>query len=160
MTGLRKAACAAAALALLSTTPAAHEASDQPEGAAKLHVKELEEFGPLLVDQAGMSLYLFGADTPGGEGSEPESTCRDRCAQAWPPLATEGEPEAHDDLNPELVGTIARHDGKTQVTYSGWPLYYFAADMAPGHVRGHDIELNGGEWYLVTPEGEKAGEKH
>jgi hypothetical protein len=48
----------------------------------------------------------------------------------------------------------------TQVTYNGWPLYYFASDVEPGHTRGHDIEGYGTEWYLVTPEGEKAGEEH
>ena len=160
MSDPRSAASTVVALALLSTALAAHETADQPGGAAKLHLKELQELGSVLVDQAGMSLYLFEADTRGGEGSAPESTCRDVCARAWPPLVTDGEPEAHDDLYPEFVGTIERHDGTTQVTYDGWPLYYFSADMTPGHARGHDVELNGGEWYLVTPKGEKAGEEH
>lgn len=43
------------------------------------------------------------------------------------------------------------------VPYNGWPLYYFVEDAAPGDTRGHLIEEFGGEWYLVTPEGEKAG---
>ncbi len=30
----------------------------------------------------------------------------------------------------------------------------------PGHTRGQEIKSHGGEWYLITPDGEKAGEEH
>lgn len=137
----------------------AHQASDQPAGPAMLHRGEHAGIGPYLVDQAGMSLYLFEADTQAEEGgAEAASACEDDCVLAWPPLITDGEPEAHDELDPALLGTLTRHDGETQVTYGGWPLYYHAADRSPGHARGQDIESHGGEWYLVTPGGEPAEE--
>lgn len=151
---------AACALALTATTAAAHQESDQPEDAALLHVRQLEKIGEVLVDQEEMSLYLFEADIQGNNDTEAQSQCHEECAAAWPPLVTEGEPQGHDELNPQLLGTIQREDGDTQVTYNGWPLYYYAADQSPGHARGHDIEANGGEWYLVTSKGEKAGEEH
>ena len=153
---VRTAACA---LALSATPVSAHELKEQPHGAAALHVSQDEEHGAYLVDQEGMSLYLFEADVQGSDGSEPESRCHDRCETAWPPLLSEGKPEAHDELHPDMLGTIEREDGERQLTYNGWPLYYFSADMGPGQTRGHDIELNGGEWYLVTPEGEGVGEE-
>lgn len=148
------------ALALIALPATAHEETDQPEGTAVLHVGEHEEHGSYLVDQEEMALYLFEADIQGGNGSEPQSNCHNDCAIAWPPLRSAGEPQVHDDLNPELLGTIPRENGETQVTYNGWPLYYFASDMDPGHTRGHDIETHGAEWYLVSPEGEKAGDEH
>jgi predicted lipoprotein with Yx(FWY)xxD motif len=45
-----------------------------------------------------------------------------------------------------------------QVTYGGWPLYYFVQDQGPGEATGQDKHGFGGEWYLVTPAGEKAQE--
>lgn len=150
---------AACALPLLATPVAAHQAEDQTEGPALLHVQQHEEHGSYLVDQEGMALYLFEADAQGGEGSEPQSNCYDDCATAWPPLITEGEPQVHDELDAELLGTIERENGEMQVTYNGWPLYHYSADADPGHTRGHHIETHGGEWYLVTPEGEEAGEE-
>lgn len=151
---------AAFALLFPAIPAVAHQAEDQAEGPALLHVEQHEEHGAYLVDQEGMALYLFEADVRGGEGSDPKSNCHDDCATAWPPLLTEGEPQVHDGPKAELLGTIQREDDGTQVTYNGWPLYYFSADMEPGHARGHDIETHGAEWYLVTPEGQKAGEEH
>ncbi len=51
-------------------------------------------------------------------------------------------------------GASKRKDGRRQVTYNGWPLYTFVKDTAPGNTAGQDVEGFGGEWYLVTPEGE------
>lgn len=151
---------AACALMLASAPSVAHEAADQPSGAASLHVAQDDEIGQYLVDQEGMSLYLFEADTRGTADAAAESTCHEDCARAWPPLLTEGDPDVHDELSPEMLGTITREHGDTQVTYDGWPLYYYAADYSAGHHRGHDIEGFGAEWYLVSPEGGKAGEEH
>ncbi len=62
-----------------------------------------------------------------------------------------------------MLATIQRRDGQVQVTYGGWPLYYWMEDAQPGDTTGQDIEDAGGEWYLVTPSGEKVhaeGEEH
>lgn len=53
------------------------------------------------------------------------------------------------------LSTTKRKDGSTQVTYNGWPLYYFAKDQTPGEITGQDVEGFGAEWYLVSPDGEK-----
>ena len=104
--------------------------------------------GPFLVDSSGMSLYLFEADTAGA------STCFDDCMAAWPPLVTDGPAVAGTGVDQALLGTTERPDGLTQVTYGGWPLYYYVEDTAPGETRGHDFEDFGAEWYLVSPTGE------
>lgn len=148
------------AVTLTALPAAGHEQDEQPAGSAILHIQEHEDHGSYLVDQEQMALYLFEADMQRSEEAEAQSNCHDDCATAWPPLVTEGEPQAHDDLNPELLGTITREDGETQVTFNGRPLYYFSADAEPGHTRGHDIETHGAEWYLMSPDGEKAGEGH
>jgi predicted lipoprotein with Yx(FWY)xxD motif len=55
-----------------------------------------------------------------------------------------------------MLGTFVRKDGTTQVTYNGWPLYYYYEDGKPGDILGDDIESFGDDWYLVGPNGERA----
>jgi predicted lipoprotein with Yx(FWY)xxD motif len=45
-----------------------------------------------------------------------------------------------------------------QVVYNQHPLYYFVKDQGPGQTAGQDVHGFGGEWYLLTPEGEKLEE--
>jgi len=101
-----------------------------------------------LVGNEGMSLYLFEPD------ERSASTCYDACAAAWPPLITDGAPKAEGDAKASLLGAAARKDGAMQVTYNGWPLYYFVKDEKPGDTVGRDKKGFGGEWYLVEPSGE------
>ena len=47
------------------------------------------------------------------------------------------------------LATLANPDGKgQQVTYNGWPLYYYVKDKAPGDTTGQGV---GGNWFVVTP---------
>lgn len=114
-------------------------------GAAAVQVAESEDLGSFLVDERGMTLYLYTEDTPN------TSNCYDDCAAAWPPLLTEGEPTAGEGVDAALLGTTERTDGTVQVTYNGWPLYYWVRDSAPGDTTGQDV---GEVWYVVSPEGE------
>jgi predicted lipoprotein with Yx(FWY)xxD motif len=116
-------------------------------GAATVEVSESADFGPILVDAQGMSLYLFTNDTQNSGAS----TCADDCLAEWPALTTDGDPAAGEGVDASLLGTIKRDDGSTQVTYNGWPLYYFADDTAAGDTNGQGL---GDVWFLVTPAGE------
>lgn len=98
-----------------------------------------------LVDGKGMSLYLFEPD------NRNMSTCNGACARAWPPLT--GTAMAEGMAKSSLLGTVKRKDGSTQVTYNGWPLYYFVRDEDPGDMYGQGKDGFGGEWYLVEPNG-------
>jgi predicted lipoprotein with Yx(FWY)xxD motif len=126
--------------------------------AAKVEVKSSGKYDAFLADAEGRSLYLFKADTRGKDGKDAVSACYDKCAVAWPPLTTTGEPTGGDKVKSELLGTIERKDGTMQVTYGGWPLYYFVKDKAPGDTNGQDVEGFGEEWYLVAPGGKKVAE--
>jgi predicted lipoprotein with Yx(FWY)xxD motif len=136
----------AASVALLSLGAEAQQTAKEP---AKLETAEKEQLGKYLTDAEGMSLYLFEAD------SKMTSNCHDDCAAAWPPLLTEGEPEAGEGVEASLVSTFERTDGGTQVAYDGWPLYYFVKDQSAGDTEGQDVEGFGAEWYLVSPDGGK-----
>jgi predicted lipoprotein with Yx(FWY)xxD motif len=98
--------------------------------------------GEILVDGEGRTLYLFTVDEPG------QSNCEDECLDAWPPL--EGEATAGEGVNADLLGTIEREDGSIQATYADWPLYYFAADEAPGDLNGQGVN---DVWYVIDAQG-------
>ena len=99
--------------------------------------------GEIVVDDGGFTLYVFIPDDGG------ESTCYDGCALAWPPL--EGPAVATGSVDAALLGTSPRTNGVQQVTFNGWPLYYFAQDAAPGDVVGQGVN---DVWYVISPAGE------
>ena len=107
------------------------------------------EHGEYLTDRSGISLYMFEEDRPEGHrGRSVESDCLDDCLERWPVFGSDDPPKAEDGADASLVGSFKRPDDKSQATYNGWPLYYFAEDFVPGDINGHDIEEFGGEWYL------------
>lgn len=120
----------------------------------KLKVEDSDDYGRYLTDADGRALYLFTADTQGQVGQPAASACYDTCADAWPPLVADDTPEVGDRLAEELVETVDRRDGEQQVSYAGWPLYYFVRDSDSGDVTGQGVESFGGVWHLVSPEGE------
>ena len=129
------------------TTDAASTEGVPVTGAATVNVAEVGTFGEALVDGEGRSLYLFTNDTQNSGAS----SCTGECLVNWPPLFTDGEPVAGAGVDQAMLGTISLPDGTTQVTYNGWPLYYYIDDTAAGDANGQGV---GGVWFLVTPTGE------
>ena len=115
-------------------------------GSASVAVGKTDALSSFLVDDKGMTLYLFTKDTPN------TTTCYDKCATNWPPLLTTGDPVAGEGLDASLFGTTQRTDGTTQVTYNGWPLYYYAKDSKAGDTTGQGV---GDVWYVISPTGEQ-----
>jgi predicted lipoprotein with Yx(FWY)xxD motif len=107
------------------------------------------EFGEMLFDKSGQAIYLFDKET----STEPD--CYDDCAEAWPPVLTEGDPQAQGAVKAGLLGTTERADGSTQVTYGGHPLYFYAHE-GKNEVLCHNVSGYGGLWLVVTPQGEAA----
>ncbi|CAH9016788.1 hypothetical protein [Candidatus Nitrosacidococcus sp. I8] len=62
-------------------------------------------------------------------------------------------PKADKKVNKFLLGTIIRADGLIQITYNGWPLYYYLNDFGPNDTHGQGRISLGSKWALVTPEG-------
>jgi predicted lipoprotein with Yx(FWY)xxD motif len=121
---------------------------------AVLHAKHSPAFGEYLVDNAGHPLYLFKKHQH--ENSPPrEVECKDACATAWPPLMTSASPSAAPPVKGDLLATIKRPEGSSQVTYNGWPLYRYARDAGSEKVTGQGVEDFGGRWYLVSPSGQE-----
>lgn len=102
-----------------------------------------------LVDGAGYALYVFAPD------NRESVTCSGTCALTWPPLTVPAgtRPAVAQGVEVGLVGTDIGPGGKHVVTYDGWPLYTYTDDVQPATASGQDIDLNGGAWYLIRPDG-------
>jgi predicted lipoprotein with Yx(FWY)xxD motif len=106
------------------------------------------DFGSMLFDSSKRAIYVFENDRNGG------TVCYGTCAEAWPPVLTDGEPRPGKRVKASLLGTVKRRDGRVQVTYAGKPLYFYAHER-PGEVRCHNVNLNGGFWWVIGPDGKR-----
>jgi predicted lipoprotein with Yx(FWY)xxD motif len=134
-----------------TTTPEATKPPGSDAGGAKpkpdgslVEVGD-SEFGRILVDDEGRTLYAFDKE------KTDRSECFGACAEAWPPFYTKGEPEAGKGVDQGLLGTTD-HEGKDLVTYDGHPLYYYV-DEGPNEVLCQGVDEFGGLWLVVGPDG-------
>jgi predicted lipoprotein with Yx(FWY)xxD motif len=115
-------------------------------GAVTIGTSSVPAVGTVLVDTKGFTLYDLASESGG------TITCTGSCAANWPPLllpagvmsATPGS-----GVSASKLGTIARPDGGTQVTYNGLPLYLFVNDQSPGQANGQGVA----GFHVVTPSG-------
>ncbi len=91
--------------------------------------------GKILVDDAGMTLYVSGSDPVG------RSSCYADCARNWPPATAPDDARTDGDL-----AVIARNDGSRQWAFKGRPLYRWAGDKQPGDTKGHGL---GSAWAVA-----------
>jgi predicted lipoprotein with Yx(FWY)xxD motif len=126
----------------INSAPSAPAAS--ASGGALVNVGQSSALGSFLVDSKGMTLYLFTKDSPN------TSNCYGGCASYWPPLLTSGAPVAGSGVTASMLGTTKRTDGSIQVTYNGWPLYYYVSDKSAGDTSGENVQ---GVWFVITPAG-------
>ena len=103
--------------------------------------------GNIITDKAGNTLYFFAND---GNGA---NNCTGGCTTAWPNFNVTGlmQSQLSDGLLLADFATITTPSG-SQVTYKGWPLYYYA----PGGVRENPGQITGdgvnGVWFVAKPD--------
>jgi predicted lipoprotein with Yx(FWY)xxD motif len=103
--------------------------------------------GSYLTDKDGNALYFFSNDADG------LNNCTGGCITAWPIFNVAG-------LTADQLGTgldfvdfksISTPNGN-QITYKGWPLYYYAPGGVreqPGQTTGEAV---GGVWFVAKPD--------
>jgi len=118
--------------ALLAASLSFAQAEDYASGA----IKTMDTAkGEVLVDAAGMTLYIFDKDAKG------VSNCYDGCAAKWPPVLAAKGAKADGEMT-----LVKRKDGAMQWAHDGMPLYYWQGDKKPGDVSGDGV---GGVWHVV-----------
>ncbi|MBS4178483.1 COG4315 family predicted lipoprotein [Lederbergia citrea] len=120
-----------------------NKATNTSTQSASLQVLESEKTGDYLADSKGMTLYYFKKDESG------KSNCAGECLDNWPPF-TEKDFNVPSGFDKKDFNTIKREDtGEEQVTYNGYPLYYFVNDKQKGDVNGEGVK---DVWYIVNDE--------
>ena len=106
------------------------------------------QFGRIIFDTRGRALYAFTRDPKRGK-----SRCYGACATAWPVYFAKRPLRAGKGVRQALIGTTRRRNGRLQLTYNGWPLYYYVNDVRPGQVTCQNVNEFGGLWLVVRPNG-------
>jgi predicted lipoprotein with Yx(FWY)xxD motif len=108
--------------------------------------------GSYLVDKSNRTLYFFSND-PNGQDS-----CTGGCQAYWPIFNVDNltADKLGSGLSISDFGSITAVSGKKQVTYKGWPLYYFAplvngnnVQEAPGQTQGEGVN---NVWFVAKPD--------
>ena len=126
------------------------------------------ESGVAAQSQVESGLMYVNARNPGGyiatgdgrslytlvDSDSNKLPCEADCLTAWPPYT--GEASLNDDavLDSSLLGTVESANGEQQVTYNGYPLYFYSQDEQPGALSGQGLEGFDGNWYIVGSDGE------
>ena len=135
-----------AALPTTPDAPSSVQAHQTTAPAPTLKVRTTR-FGKILFAGNGRVVYGFTRDRRNGP-----SQCYGDCAVAWPVYFAKGTLKAGTGVKQSLLGTVRRRDGRRQVTYNGWPLYYYAHEKA-GEVKCQNVVTHGGTWLVVRPNG-------
>jgi len=132
-----------------ASTSVAKTASPPSAATAQISVKTISGLGPVLVNAAGRTLYIFEPD------KHAKVTCIAACASLWPPakLASGQQATASGEAKSSLLASDPDPEGGRVVTYAGWPLYTYVADSGPGSANGDGINADGGLWYVISPAG-------
>ena len=101
--------------------------------------------GNILVDQNGLTLYIFTNDTAD------TSNCDAACQAIWPPLISQGTPKAGPGVDAALIGVATQANGEKIVTYDHQPLYYKASDQKAGDKTGQGFK---NIWFVISPTGQ------
>lgn len=113
--------------------------------------------GSYLVDKDGRTLYFFSTDANG------QSSCTGGCEALWPVFNVDNL--TADKLGAGLTlsdfGSITTPSSKKQLTYKGWPLYYYAPSSDDGYGsamnKPEEAGKTGGEgfggvWFVAKPD--------
>ncbi len=103
------------------------------------------ELTPYLTDAHGRTLYRFVKDS----ANTNNFTKSDFSNNAVWPIYEEPLGAVPSIYNKADFGQITVY-GKKQMTYKGWPLYYFGQDASRGETKGVSVPKPGGIWPVVN----------
>jgi predicted lipoprotein with Yx(FWY)xxD motif len=144
---MRKLLLILSALALLTGAGSSAAAETEAQARNTLIVRD-SRYGKVIWDGRGFALYAFTRDRRGGT-----SRCYGACAKAWPVYYSKAALRAGPGIKRSLLGTVRRRDGRRQITYNGWPLYYYVHENRPGLILCQNVDEFGGLWLVVRPSG-------
>jgi len=136
---------------LLFTLSCSDDDADNPGTIEEIKLQNSSTLGQYLVDKDGRTLYYFSNDFNG------QNNCAGNCEALWPYFNVDNltADQLGDGLELTDFATITAANGKKQLTYKTWPLYYYAPAVngvntleAPGQTTGEGF---GGIWFVAKP---------
>lgn len=118
----------------------------------EVQLKVHSSLGKILTDKEGRTLYYFANDYEG------KNSCVGGCETLWPIFEKKDltQIKVSEGLNIVDFGTTTTASGKRQVTFKGYPLYYYAPSS-----RGTNLLEKAGEtkgegvnnvWFVAKPD--------
>lgn len=120
----------------------------QSQAESGLMLVEARNPGSYIADAEGKTLYTLVDE------NRQVLPCEAECLAAWPPFTGEASLGEGSQLDASLIATVDTADGGSQVTYNGFPLYYYSQDTQPGALAGQGLEGFSGTWYIIGDNGE------
>lgn len=110
-------------------------------------LKTSPTLGEYLADKDDRTLYFFSNDADG------KNNCTGGCEGAWPVFSGEAPKQGKlgKGLSEADFGVITTSGGKKQITYKGWPLYYFAPKTVAEPANSITGDGAGNVWYVAKP---------
>lgn len=130
------------------TLMVAHNATVQPMGGSA-------KTESIVVNGHGFAVYWLSGD------SESHPLCTSsQCMGFWPPLKVSRK--SHLSAQPGIHGKLGtwKHNGFTQVTLGGHPLYTFSLDKSRHDATGEGVQSFGGTWHVALPGGSGPSSKN
>lgn len=114
----------------------------------RVKLKSSPALGQYLADNNDKTLYYFSNDADG------TNHCSGGCETAWPIFSGDVPTQAQlgDGLSASDFGVITLANGKKQITYHGWPLYYFSPKGVPEAPNATTGEGAGNVWWVAKPD--------
>lgn len=101
-------------------------------------------YGDILTTNAGKTIYVRLGDQYRLSG------CSGICARAFPPVLTNGAPQATAGILPAYLGVLTATGHGEQVAYGQHPLYTYSGDTGPGQ---YNAVGKGGIWFPIGVDG-------
>ncbi len=138
---------------LFSITLISCKKKQEPSVMKEILLRQDANHGNILTDKEGRSLYFFANDANG------QNTCTGSCETGWPVFYIENISQGSLAQGLLLADfkTITTAQGKKQLTYKGWPLYYYAP-MKEGGVNEREMPLKvtgdgfNNAWFVAKPD--------
>jgi len=127
---------------ITSTKQINYNSRKQVSSVTEVKITNNPKYGEILTDGTGMSLYFFANDK-----DTVTSACTGGCTTIWPTFYADSLTIGA-GLDPKDFGKITRPDSTLQITYKGWPLYYYSGDNTAGDVNGEGFK---GIWFVAKP---------
>ncbi len=117
-------------------------------GNGTVDASKTSTLGTVLVAANGHVLYRYTVDSKGVNRCSNVPVC----STYWPALLIKKgtKPTVGAGASAKLLGTISAANGMRQVTYAGFPLYFFSGDKTAGQTNGQGFEK---KWYVVATNG-------